>query len=454
MRRSGGPTALAEYTYLGAAAVIKVAHPAVDDGLDLTHGSAGDGDGKFEDTGSPPADTLVARYYCDGMHRRIAKAVANGANWDRTDFYYNTSWQVVEERKTAAQGTATAPGTDLKYQYVWDIRYACLPGRRQPGRQVDAPVCRDENKNDDDDCTDADPTDEHLFYTNDDNFNVTALIDGSDGAVVERYVYDPYGKVTSFDDDWSDTRAASSYANEILYCGYRHDPESGLYHVRNRMYHPTLGRFITVDPIKDGMNWFEYAVGNPIVYLDSNGEAAERGDQLVGWTEYERQQEYKYWGWAEYERNRGNYETANRYMKYRQQAIDTRERYEKELQKGGGGTWLRDYYHLRITKQECCDAEIPEVAERPCKLRIWAKASRLAAPYVGTGVGGLVGGGLCIAGGAVMSTGVLTVPGAIIYGGGAAIGPYGVYETGKAMEINNTGRKAGELYCDCDNIIK
>jgi hypothetical protein len=38
-----------------------------------------------------------------------------------------------------------------------------------------------------------------------------------------QYPYAPYGR------------------NEILYCGYRHDPESGMYHVRHRYYHPRLG---------------------------------------------------------------------------------------------------------------------------------------------------------------------------------------------------------------------
>ncbi|MBE3097123.1 MAG: hypothetical protein IMZ44_08325 [Planctomycetes bacterium] len=81
--------------------------------------------------------------------------------------------------------------------------------------------------------------------------NVTALVNAS-GAVVERYVYDPYGKVTILDGttggqtEWAaDADQKSDVDNEILYCGYRFDPESGLYHVRHRSYHPTLGRWRT-----------------------------------------------------------------------------------------------------------------------------------------------------------------------------------------------------------------
>ena len=37
---------------------------------------------------------------CDGQHQRIARIVADGeTTFARTDFYYNSSWQVLEERK-------------------------------------------------------------------------------------------------------------------------------------------------------------------------------------------------------------------------------------------------------------------------------------------------------------------------------------------------------------------
>jgi hypothetical protein len=45
--------------------------------------------------------------------------------------------------------------------------------------------------------TDSDGTlDETLYYCQDANMNVTALVAASDGAVVERYMYDPYGKAS------------------------------------------------------------------------------------------------------------------------------------------------------------------------------------------------------------------------------------------------------------------
>ena len=131
------------------------------------------------------------------------------------DYYYNENWQVLEERK----GGSTNPYA----QYVWDARY------------IDAPVVRFHDSN-----TDG-TLDDTLYYATDANMNVTALVDTS-GTVQERYTYDAYGQVHISDGSWT-TRSSSSYDNQILFGGYRYDPETGLYHVRNRMYHPTLGRW-------------------------------------------------------------------------------------------------------------------------------------------------------------------------------------------------------------------
>ncbi len=66
----------------------------------------------------------------------------------------------------------------------------------------------------------------------------------------------------------------SSYgANDIIYCGYKYEPETQLYYVRNRTYNPTLGRWIERDPIGylAGPNLYEYAVGASVVATDPSG---------------------------------------------------------------------------------------------------------------------------------------------------------------------------------------
>jgi RHS repeat-associated protein len=172
------------------------------------------------------------------------------------------------------------PATDVQYQYVWDIRY------------VDSPILRDENKDmgTDNICTEpangpqgSNTGDEHLYYCNDANYNVTALVDVYDGAVVERYVYDPYGKTTILDGvrdrngesttEWEERQGGADFGNDILYCGYRYDAESGLFHVRNRYHDPSLGRFVSRDPTGyiDGMSLYEYVRSNPASATDAMG---------------------------------------------------------------------------------------------------------------------------------------------------------------------------------------
>jgi len=145
--------------------------------------------------------------------------------------------------------------TAVKVQWLWDIRY------------IDAPVLRWRD-------TGGDPDlDETLYYCNDANMNVTALVDASSGNVVERYLYSPYGQPEIYNGSWTAVAWADSKKNEILYCGYRWDPETGLYHVRHRYYHPTLGRWGRRDPkgYLDDMNIYEYAAGAPVEAVDPLG---------------------------------------------------------------------------------------------------------------------------------------------------------------------------------------
>ena len=55
------------------------------------------------------------------------------------------------------------------------------------------------------------------------------------------------------------------------YCGEYTDSETGLIYLRNRYYDPELGRFINVDPIFSGANWYAYCSGNPVRYADPSG---------------------------------------------------------------------------------------------------------------------------------------------------------------------------------------
>jgi len=52
------------------------------------------------------------------------------------------------------------------------------------------------------------------------------------------------------------------------YTGYTYDYVLDLYFAQNRFYNADTRQFITQDPIKDGMNWYVYCEGNPLVNVD------------------------------------------------------------------------------------------------------------------------------------------------------------------------------------------
>jgi len=213
---------------------------------------------KADNNGSPGA--LVAEYRYDALNRRIAKIVPNGENWDRTDYYYTPAGQVAEERFAANQANKETLAVPRKFQYVWDIRY------------IHAAVLRDEDTDADNDCTDSGGS-ERLYYTQDANFNVTALVE-TDGDVIERYVYDPYGKRTILDGTWTELSWANSKKNEILFTGHRLDNESGLYCCGERYYHPTLGGWIGREqiPYTESASLYLYVNGRPCVMVDPDGQ--------------------------------------------------------------------------------------------------------------------------------------------------------------------------------------
>ena len=179
---------------------------------------------------------VVASYEYDGLNRRTIRT----ENSTTTHFYYNGSWQCLEERV----GTATTADK----QYVWGVRY------------IDDLVLSDKGAN-------------RYYYCQDANFNVVAALSNT-GAVQERYAYTPYGVVEYLTSTFGSS-SSSSIGNEFLYTGRRLDPETGLQQSRYRYYHAQLGRFLARDPLNytDALNLYLYALANPLKYLDPDGMA-------------------------------------------------------------------------------------------------------------------------------------------------------------------------------------
>jgi RHS repeat-associated protein len=110
------------------------------------------------------------------------------------------------------------------------------------------------------------------YYHANDIFSVSALTDSA-GNVVERYKYDPYGKVTILAADGTTVRASSAYNNPWTFTGRRLDAESGLMYYRFRFYDTSLGRFISRDPIgyAGGIDLYAYVSNRPAMWPDPLG---------------------------------------------------------------------------------------------------------------------------------------------------------------------------------------
>ena len=100
---------------------------------------------------------------------------------------------------------------------------------------------------------------------------------GSDILGSVRSVTDKYGTEQA---DYSYDVFGSPYLgnleNDISfgYCGKVYDIGTGLYDYGFRDYSPVSARFTTVDPIRDGSNWFSYVVNDPVNYVDLLGLSA------------------------------------------------------------------------------------------------------------------------------------------------------------------------------------
>ncbi len=118
------------------------------------------------------------------------------------------------------------------------------------------------------------------YYLLQDLLYRAVALTNSSGDIVEAYDTDAYGSTLIFtgpgaDGIWfTDDDVQSDYgANSIIYCGYRFDPETENYYVRNRTYNPVLGRWIQRDPIgyAGGINLYGYVGSAPAGNLDIFG---------------------------------------------------------------------------------------------------------------------------------------------------------------------------------------
>ncbi len=108
------------------------------------------------------------------------------------------------------------------------------------------------------------------YYHPDGLGSTVALTDGS-GAVTGSLLYDA----------WGNLRASGGAApGKYQYTGAELDPTTGLYHIGARFYDSTVGRWLSEEPVQNesfnplSLNFYSYVYGNPLVYVDVDGQQA------------------------------------------------------------------------------------------------------------------------------------------------------------------------------------
>ncbi|HEX3046054.1 MAG TPA: RHS repeat-associated core domain-containing protein, partial [Bacillota bacterium] len=109
----------------------------------------------------------------------------------------------------------------------------------------------------------AEETNGVVKYYHSDHLGSTRMVTDSAGNRVAEYKFSPYGEKEAY---------SGSFSTEYQFTGKPGIDEVGLSYFGARWYDPETGRFITQDPAKDGLNWYEYCYDNPLKLVDPTGK--------------------------------------------------------------------------------------------------------------------------------------------------------------------------------------
>jgi len=107
--------------------------------------------------------------------------------------------------------------------------------------------------------------------------SITAIT-GKNGNVVERYSYGAYAN--PYEGRFINMQKNNPYG----FTGQRFEPELRMYSFAYRTYNPVSMRWLTPDPVRDRMNWYQYCLSDPVNLWDPLGLCDESGKP---WTNIE-----------------------------------------------------------------------------------------------------------------------------------------------------------------------
>ena len=177
----------------------------------------------------------AATYRYNGAGQRVAKTLSNGGA--RHYLYGDDGVSLLGEYAQASAGAAASPVTEIVY----------LEGT--PVLAIKGTV---------------------TYFIQADHLNAPRLVKSSAGAASWRWRSDAYG-VGAADENPS---GAGMFEFNARFPGQQFDGETGLYYNNARYYDPTVGRYISSDPVglQGGVNTYAYGLQSPVVYTDPSGK--------------------------------------------------------------------------------------------------------------------------------------------------------------------------------------
>ncbi|MFK3820578.1 RHS repeat domain-containing protein, partial [Pseudomonas sp. NPDC089407] len=157
----------------------------------------------------------------------------------------------VEQKRFLWQGLRMlreeTPGQSILYLYE--------PGSYAPLARVDQ----------------AEGEEQKLYYFHTDQIGTPLELTDSDGKIVWQATYRSWGEIEQL--------CVSELEQNLRFQGQYYDPETAHHYNTFRFFDPTLGRFITQDPVGlyGGYNLYQYAQ-NPQSWIDALGLACDKWD--------------------------------------------------------------------------------------------------------------------------------------------------------------------------------
>lgn len=120
-------------------------------------------------------------------------------------------------------------------------------------------------------------SDAGMYYFHNDHLGSPWVITNSSGTEVQRMSFDAWGRRRNIE-NWRDYTGLTEFKFDRGFTGHEHLDMFGLINMNARLYDPVLGRFLSPDPVvqipnfTQSYNGYTYALNNPLLYTDPNGE--------------------------------------------------------------------------------------------------------------------------------------------------------------------------------------